>query len=393
MKKTIFVAIQYMELGGVERSLLGLLDAIDYSKYEVDLFIYRHSGELMQYINPSVNLMPQVDAYTTLTRPILEIVKEGYFSIAAARVLAKLKTRSVRRDATDISIFQCVADLTTPLLPNISDKVYDLAISFITPHNIVRDRVKARRRAAWIHTDYSTVKLNAKAEIRAWGAYDYIVAISEEVKHGFLSLFPSLEPKIVQLENILSSQFVKSQAQQECSVKMEGDVKLLTVGRFCHAKAFDNAVRICAELVKMGVGVKWYAIGYGDRATIERAIKECSMQDHFIILGKRTNPYPYMKQCDIYVQPSRYEGKAVTVREAQMLLKPAVITAYATSASQLCDGVDGVIVPMDIQGAAQGIKRLIDDTQLQQSLIANCRKGDFGNESVIEHIYKMMDAN
>ena len=78
------------------------------------------------------------------------------------------------------------------------------------------------------------------------------------------------------------------------------------------------------------------------------------MQERVIILGKKNNPYPYMRACDLYVQPSRYEGKAVTVREAQLLGKPVVITNYATSASQLEDGADGVIVPMDNAGCAEG---------------------------------------
>ena len=115
------------------------------------------------------------------------------------------------------------------------------------------------------------------------------------------------------------------------------------------------------------------------------------MADRVIILGKKENPYPYIKACDLYVQPSRYEGKAVTVREAQMLCKPVVITRYATSASQLEDGVDGVIVPMDNEGCAEGIASVIRDEELQLRLIGNTKARDYTNAEEIKKIYRIME--
>lgn len=93
MKKRIFIAIQYLEIGGAERALIGLLSSLDYMKYEVDLFVYRHSGEFMKFIPKQVNLLPEIKKYTTLSRPVKEIVKEGYIDIAVGRVLAHLKNK------------------------------------------------------------------------------------------------------------------------------------------------------------------------------------------------------------------------------------------------------------------------------------------------------------
>lgn len=382
-----------MEIGGVERSLLGLLDSIDYSRLDVDLFIYRHSGELMQFIPSKVNLLPENPIYTTLTRPIVQIVREGYWKMALARLYAKFQARffSKRNKNNDenYSIYQYVADATTPILPAINNIVYDLAISFITPHNIVKDKVNAKRKIAWIHTDYSNVTINAERELKTWSAYGYIAAISKEAKKAFISKFPSLSEKVIVIENILSANFVREQALLE-KPELYGQIKLLTVGRFCYPKAFDQAVRICADLVKRGIPVKWYAIGYGDEEILRNAIQECGMQKHFIILGKKTNPYPYIAACDIYVQPSRYEGKAVTVREAQVLGKPVVITAFNTSASQLIDGYDGLIVPMDIDGAASGIEYLIKNKSLQEEFRKNMAATDYSNTKEINLIYNLL---
>ena len=146
----IFIAIQYLEIGGAERSLIGLLNALDYSRCQVDLFVYRHSGEFMNLIPKEVNLLPEVKKYTTLTRPIRKIIREGYWDIAAGRIAAHLLDwcyRKRRKAKESQAIFQYVADCTTPFLPSINEgRTYDLAISFLTPHNIVRDKVKAQQK-------------------------------------------------------------------------------------------------------------------------------------------------------------------------------------------------------------------------------------------------------
>ena len=82
MKKRLFIAIQYLEIGGAERSLIGLLNALDYTRYEVDLFIYRHTGEFMNLIPKEVNVLPEIKKYTTLSRPMKESIQEGYIDIA-----------------------------------------------------------------------------------------------------------------------------------------------------------------------------------------------------------------------------------------------------------------------------------------------------------------------
>lgn len=167
--------------------------------------------------------------------------------------------------------------------------------------------------------------------------------------------------------------------------------RLLSVGRFSEAKNYDNVPDICRRMVKKGVDVKWFIIGYGDEQLIRRKIEEAGMQEHVIILGKRSNPYPYIKACDIYVQPSRYEGKSVTVREAQMLCKPVVVTNYPTASSQIKSGVDGVIVPMDNEGCAKGLVKVIMDKALQTRLTDYLKTHDYGNEREVDKVYRIAE--
>jgi glycosyltransferase involved in cell wall biosynthesis len=123
---------------------------------------------------------------------------------------------------------------------------------------------------------------------------------------------------------------------------------------------------------------------------IRQKIADAGMNDHVILLGKKENPYSYIKACDIYVQPSRYEGKSVTVREAQVLCKPVIVTDYPTAKSQIKDGIDGVIVPMDNEGCAQGIAMAIENQPLLDKLTEYLESHDYGNESEVNKIYALM---
>ena len=401
MKPRIFIAMHYMEIGGAETALVGLLNALDPARVDVDLFLYDHRGEMMQFIPEWVNLLPQIPKYSVLERPIVELVKRGFWGIAAGRLWAKYISKvAYKRSGSKLENnggLDKMSKCTTPLLPKINQSVtYDLAISFLTPHRIVAEKVKAKKKIAWIHTDYTRVWVDAEDELKVWQKYDYVASISGDVTNTFLQVFPSLAPKIVEIENILSPTFVRKRAELQNvdkEIRHEGTITLLSVGRFSDAKNYDNVPDICKRLInETKLNIKWYIIGYGgDEALIRKKIKEAGMEEHVILLGKRSNPYPYIKACDIYVQPSRYEGKSVTVREAQMLCKPVVVTNYPTAPSQIRSGIDGVIVPMDNEGCAHGLAEVICDKPLQERIIAHLKTHDYGNESEVEKIYTLIN--
>ena len=397
--KRILIVSHAMEIGGAERALLGLLSSVDPSRGSVDLFLLRHEGELLDLIPDYVHLLPPIPAYTVLARPIAQTVKEGHLLLSGARLIGKF--RAMRYDKNHGLTESGVAleyshKYTKRFMPPIApDAEYDLAISFLTPHYFAAEKVRAKKKVAWIHTDYSVVRVDAASELKMWGAYGYIASISDDVTKAFLSVFPSLEDRIVKIENILPKALIDRQTgdfSAEGEMPRDGAIRLLSIGRFGSAKNFDNVPDICRRILETGLNVKWYLIGYGgDEALIRQRILEAGMEDRVVILGKKDNPYPYIKACDLYVQPSRYEGKAVTVREAQMLGRPVVITRYATSASQLEDGLDGIIVPMDNVGCAAGIAALLRDPERMKALAAACSRRDYTNGEEVRKIYGILE--
>lgn len=397
MKKKILIVSHAMELGGAERSLLGLLEAIDTEKYQVDLFLLRHEGELLSLLPDKVNLLPEIPAYTALARPMVQVLKEGHVLLCAARLFGKVKAffYNKARHYTESGVaLEYSHKYTCPFMPAIvPDTAYDAAISFLTPHYMVAKKVRAKKKIAWIHTDYKMVQVDVQSELKMWGAYNTIVSISDAVAKSFCHVFGKLKDKVVIIENILPQKAIEMQAGESVETGMDDScIKFLSIGRFCTAKNFDNVPDICRRILQSGLNVKWYLIGFGpDENLIRQKIKEAGMEDRVIILGKRSNPYPYIKYCDLYVQPSRYEGKSVSVREAQMLGKPVVITNYETSASQLDDGVDGLIVPLTNQECSNGIISLLRDKKRTKVLSENCKSRDYTNANEVNLVYQLVE--
>lgn len=397
MKPRIFIAIHYLELGGAEISLIGLLNAIDISRYDVDLFIYSHRGELMKMIPSGVHVLPEIKEYAQIERPIKEVLKQGGWKIVLARLWAKYRFSQYAKKNNlkdGAAILHYISESVMPFLPDLTKYgEYDLAVSFLIPHDIVLKKVRAKKKIAWIHTDYTRISVNVDKELPIWSKFDKIVSISPDVTTAFLKVFPSLSNKIIEINNVLSPFFVRERAEEfsPSLLQEQGRINLLSVGRYTVAKNYDNVPDICKRIREEGHNVYWYIIGYGGgEALIRSRIKEAGMEDYVILLGKKENPYPYMKVCDIYVQPSRYEGNSVTVREAQILGKPVVITNYLTAKSQIKQGVDGVIVPLENESCAKGIIEFIENKDLQKKIIDYLQIHDYGNEKEIEKIYSLI---
>ncbi len=387
-----------MEIGGAEISLIGLLNAIDYTRYDVDLFIYSHQGEFMPLIPKEVNIIPEDTKYASIEKPMLTVIKQGYLDVVMARLIAKFefKRYSKKKRLKDGSaVMQYISDNTIGMLKSLEYLgEYDLAISFLTPHTIVRKKVKAKKKIAWIHTDYTNISVNVEKELPDWSSYDYIASISDDVSRTFCKVFPSLKDKLVIIENILSPTFVRERSKMnraEGVSQIDDEYRFLSVGRYCKPKNFDNVPFIAKSLLDKGVKFKWYIIGYGgDEELIKSKIAEAGVERTVILLGKKSNPYPYMAACDVYIQPSRYEGKSVTVREAQMLYKPVIVTSYPTATSQIIDGVDGVVVPLENEGCAESINKFLKNKTLQSDIINHLKTNDFGNETEVEKLYKLI---
>lgn len=396
-KKRIFIAIHYLEIGGAEISLIGLLNAIDYSRYEVDLFVYSHQGELMKLVPQEVNFLPEIPEYSYIEKPIKTTIRNGFWCIALGRLWAKVQARSIaykkKFKKPNNSVYHYIMENIIHALPKINPEVeYDLAISFLHPFHILKDKVRAKKKVGWIHTDFGLFDTDVESELNIWNSMDTIVSISDAITRSFLSVYPSLQSKVCVIENILPVTYINKlvNAFHYQYPKQDG-INFLSVGRFSYQKNFDNVPEICSLIRKQGINVYWYLIGFGgDEGLIRAKIKEFKMGEYVIILGKKENPYPYIKACDLYIQPSRYEGKSIVVREAQFLNKPVIITRFPSSASQLKEGYDGFIVPLDNDGCASGIVEILHQPELIEQIKKNTVNEDYTLSAEIQKLYDLI---
>ena len=344
-------------------------------------------------------MLPQIDEFATLGVPIKDVLRKKKFKHAFGRLIGKIKAWKFKKTNSISGVngveIEYSYKYTKKYMPMISYNEYDLVIGFSTPFYFVNEKTKGKKKIAWIHTDYSSIPGDTESELRVWSIYDYIISISESVTKSFIKKYPTLKEKIILIENIISPKFIEQQANLidiSKEMKKEDDtINLLSIGRFCSIKNFTSIPEICAGIVKNGIKVRWYLIGYGaEEKHIKDEIIKFGMQDNVIILGKKINPYPYIKQCDIYVQPSKFEGKSVSIMEAKVLGKPVIVTNFPTAKDQVVNNYDGIIVPMDNDECSKHMVALLKDKEKIDFLTTNCKKTNYGNEIEVEKIYKLI---
>lgn len=394
-KKKLLIAVYNLEIGGIERSLINMLENIDYQKIDVDLFIYHHTGELLEFIPDQVRVLPEIDKYSTFRKSIKQCFKEGHYSIGTMRVLAKLISvfHPKLEEGTGYIQMQLAQKYSMPFLPELQ-KAYDIAISYAWPHDMVANKVKARKKIAWVHTDYSKLEIDNKMDLSIWRKFDHIASVSDDCLKSFIAQYPELKVKALVMENITSPVFIKEMCLKSNEPKFvsEKNFNLISVGRLSYVKGFDLAVEALKILHEKGYkNIKWHVVGYGGyESELRKWITKNKLEASFLLLGKKTNPYFYIKECDLYVQPSRYEGKAVTVTEAMILGKPVLITNYPTANSQVKHGIDGYICDLSSHGLAEAIEQLYNNSSLRAQVVKNIEQKEFSNKEELEKLYSLI---
>jgi len=373
------------------------LNNFDYHNYKVDLHLHSHTGPLLSLLSEKPHILPELSTCKSYRQSIKQMFLQGHLKLGFKRLYAKVLADKYSRinGAVDSSYYQMQEIWRLCLnLTEAIDKDYDVAISYLWPHHFTAYNVNAKNKIAWIHTDYSTIDIDIKADLSIWQQFDYIISISDACTEAFLEIHPSLSDKVLVVENITSPEYIQIMAEKPLENTFSKDsFNIVSVGRLCHAKGYDRAVEVLKTIHQKGFShIKWYIVGDGgDKTKVEALIERYDLQNSFILLGSTTNPYPYMKASDLYIQPSRYEGKAVTVAEAQILAKPILITNYATSSSQINHNVDGVICEQSVDEIANSIIKLYKDESLRNRLSSYCKQKDYSNNYELNKLYQLFN--
>ena len=206
--------------------------------------------------------------------------------------------------------------------------------------------------------------------------------------------FPEFAPKLFMLENITSSAALKRRAEEFFPEEyQDGQTTLLSIGRLVQLKGFDMAIKAAALLKKEGLVFRWFVIGTGGlKEELIRQIEDEQVSDCFILLGARENPYPYIENCTIFVQTSRYEGKSVALDEAKILAKPIVVTAYPTVGDQIINGDEGLITELSPESIASGIREMLEKRALREHISGFLSAHEYGNQDEVKKYIQVIEG-
>ena len=369
MKKLLFV-INTLGYGGAERALLNLLGALDPAQYQISLFVLTGQGELIHELPAYVGIL-NADyndcsvltkaGRTHLLRCVLRAGIGKGLLVKRARYLLKNLYRMCRekRIQADKLCWRILAEGAPA-----PEGEYDLAVAYLEggATYYVADRVRAKKKAAFVHIDYAQAGYGKALDLDCYQRMDHIFTVSNEVKEHFLEVYPSYENKVSVFPNLVDQKRV-------CRLAEEGEgfsdafhgVRILTVGRLTEQKRYDVAIDAMALLKKTSpVPVRWYVLGEGAlREQLERQIQKLGLEKEFHLLGVKANPFPYYRGCDLYVHATGYEGKSIAIQEAQILGKPILATDCSGNKEQIEPDVDGRLCRLDSQSVSDEILWMI----------------------------------
>lgn len=395
MKKSILFVIDSLHCAGAEKSLTTLLSLLDYSKYEVDLQLFGYGGALEELLPKEVNLLKPLKYTSFCDLSIKSAIGYSIKHFDYKMLLSRLKfTLAIRKEkysnAQKARVFwEKVSNVVEK-----NEKEYDIAISYAqgVPTFYVADKIKAKKKYAWVNVSYRLKYEDKRFQEKYYDKYDNIVAVSDSAKDIFLETFLKYIDKVKIIYDINDGNFISKMADsgQSYDDNFEG-LRILTVGRLANQKGYDIALEACKMLKEIGINFRWYSLGIGPlKDEIEKYISDNNLGDNFKLLGVKANPYPYIKNCDIYVQTSKFEGFGLAIAEARMLNKPVVTTRFDAVYNQMIDRKNGLVVDMNAEGVAKGILELINDKGLNDDIVNYLKSEKKGNIEELDKFYDLI---
>ena len=371
-KRKVFIAIHQLNLGGAQKALISALNAIDYVENEVTLYVRKDRLDLLPQVNRNVsNIIINQDHTRYYRKPYAVLL----------HIKSKINDLLKRsNESNDEKLKQYIVKKQIKFEKRhyfSEEQSYDIAISYIQGYTAkaVAENVKATRKVMFYHD--STDSLH-QLHCEIMQHFEKIYCVSKGAQKAVQGFYPQYAEKIECLENYVDAKNVRHKASEFVPDYSMDKLILCSCGRITPVKGYDLAVGAAEILKQKGLDFKWYFVGDGaDRLRIKRLITEKNLENDVEITGLQENPYPYIKHCEIYVQPSYEESYGLTIIEAQILGKIIVSTTTVGGTSIIHDGIDGLLAGIDAESIAQKINLIYKDKDLKTTIHNNLSKTDY----------------
>lgn len=400
MKKKLLFVINTMGRAGAEMAMLELMRCLPPEQYEISLYVILSQGELVRELPSHVKVLNRTYCDTSVLsengrQHIHKTVIRSFFR--NGRWLRKLvhliavafEMQRKKKFQLDKLLWRMISDGG-----EYPKQEYDLAIAYLEggATYFTADHVRARKKAAFVHIDYGNAGYSRKMDKNCYQKFDRIFAVSEEVRTSFLQVYPEWEEKTGIFHNIINRERILMLADREGGFadNFEG-FRLLTVGRLTYQKAYDIAITVMKKIKDAGYRARWYVLGEGDqRESLEKQIKSLGLERDFRLLGAVDNPYPYYRDCDIYVHATRFEGKSIAVQEAQVMGCAIVASDCNGNREQISDGDDGILCGFSTEGIAGSIISLMEDEGKRKRLGTAAAKKRLENKEEMQQLLDLL---
>ena len=397
MKNKVLIIMPYLECGGVESTLLSLLDTLDSERLEITLLLLEERGTFVEKVPSHIQIktikIPEKEqgVFMGKKKILRSYLKSGKIWKIPKFILYNLHKKLSENRSLNAAYFHQISESIPPI-----EEEYDLAIDYFGYATFttfyLAEKVKAKKKVTWLHSIFSRFQPQAFEEW--YKKMDVIFACSQMVKKDFESIFPTI--KTVKLfYNIINPQLIRKKADFPGGFEDQfSGMRILTVGRICYEKGIDIAAQTYNLLKNSGYNIRWYIMGNGSNIDKEKVVNiiEPSNRADFIFLGIKENPYVYMKQCDIYVQPSRFEGYCTTTNEARILGCPIVMTDVSGAEEQLENGKTGIIVEKESNAVYDAVKHFIEYPDFRKRVKENLKSIDSDTRQEVGKIYELLEG-
>ena len=396
MKKKIIFMIINMNVGGTEKALLNMITEMPKDKYDITILMLEEYGDFLDSIPSGVHLeflKGYASIKEVLNKPpqitALNYLKIGNILTAFNVLIAHL----ISKVMGDRSIFFKYVLRDYPVI----DHKYDIAVAYAGPMDFISyfvvNKINSKKKIQWIHFDVTKIGFNENFAANIYSKFDKIFVVSNEGKDKLIHILPSCKDKIDKLLNIMSPELVVKMADEGSGFDDDfNGMRILTVGRLSKEKGQDLTIPVLAKLKQAGYNVRWYCIGDGsEKEEYEKLIKEYNVENDYILLGASPNPYPFMKQCDLYVQSSRHEGYCITLAEARCFDSPIISTNFTGASEQIANNQTGIIVNFDEQQMYNALRLLLDNKDLRERFKKNLQSGIKDTTNEVEKLYAIAD--
>lgn len=386
--KKIAIVTRRVIAGGIEKALTSMLETMDKNKVEVTLFVMSKGGEFEKLIPPWVKIKCLYGEEKTTKEKLINKIKKLEFIEAI-----KIGLYSIKAFNSKVGFEQ--EQILSKILPKQMEE-FDLAIAYHVPASFpviyVSNYLKAKRKVAWIHSDVEIYKNELETYIDYYKNFDKIYCVSEYGRMKFNIQYPYLKDKTEVFYNIINTGEIKKLSQEGKSFEDKFDgIRILTVGRLTKQKGCDILPDIVTNIINKGFNIRWYVVGDGEeREELAKSILENNLEDRLLLLGTKDNPYPFFKDCDIYVQPSRHEGYCITLGEAKRFNKPIITTKFIGAIEQIDNNETGLIVNFNKQEIIDKIIEIIKDKELRLYIVNNLKKFKYEGNYEMNKIYSLL---